>query len=308
MLLTTDEYRDELKNNIALAKNEIILISAFITEEALNWLIELIQNPVRGVIVCRFRKKDILFGATDLEIFNIAQKLNWEIKIDLQLHSKAIIIDKNTVFVSSANLTSRGLGLINQYNIEFGTKFNATENDLQKINSYLESTTQLTPELFDEMKEDIESTDITKNSFDEEWQDIILNKLYQKIEYIWLNETILCAPNELLRPNLNDEKILHDLNLLRLDFDDITENKLKESFAKTKEYNWFINVLKKYHNINFGKITHELHNSLFDEPPPYRSVVKDIVANLIAWLQFMNLDSIKFTQHNKTISMQYLEK
>ena len=69
MLLTTDEYRDELKNNIALAKNEIILISAFITEEALNWLIELIQNPVRGVIVCRFRKKDILFGATDLEIF-----------------------------------------------------------------------------------------------------------------------------------------------------------------------------------------------------------------------------------------------
>ena len=55
--------------------------------------------------------------------------------------------------------------------------------------------------------------------------------------------------------------------------------------------------------MNFGAFSAALHNALLDDPTPYRKRVKEFVAILFAWFEFLN-DDFELTKHNVTTSVK----
>ena len=58
--------------------------------------------------------------------------------------------------------------------------------------------------------------------------------------------------------------------------------------------------IKKQENkeIYFGDLSSLIHNSLLDDPKPYRKEVKDLQANLYSFLKILDLEEIKIDQPN----------
>ena len=58
-----------------------------------------------------------------------------------------------------------------------------------------------------------------------------------------------------------------------------------------------INKLKKQENneIYFGKLSSIIHNSLLDDPKPYRKGVKDLQINLYSFLKKIKFDYLKIS-------------
>jgi hypothetical protein len=64
-------------------------------------------------------------------------------------------------------------------------------------------------------------------------------------------------------------------------------------------YNWLINTVKeKQRSVRFGEITAELHNALADDPGPYRRLVKDLLSNLLSYVQECRNSRVSITRPN----------
>ena len=97
-----------------------------------------------------------------------------------------------------------------------------------------------------------------------------------------------------------DKNIKHDLELFGLDKNKIDKNKIRQGFSESKVYKWLINLLKKQKNreIYFGNLSSIIHNSLLDDPRPYRKNVKDLQINLYNFLKTLNLEKILLDKPN----------
>ena len=86
-----------------------------------------------------------------------------------------------------------------------------------------------------------------------------------------------------------DQDIVHDLELFGVtntNSKDL-EKEIKENFLKSKIFNWLITRLKKAENqeIYFGSLSSIIHDSLLDDPKPYRQDVKKLQANLYCYIK-----------------------
>ena len=72
------------------------------------------------------------------------------------------------------------------------------------------------------------------------------------------------------------------------------EKEIKENFLKSKIFNWLITRLKKSENqeIYFGSLSSIIHNSLLDDPKPYRQDVKKLQANLYSYIKHFKATNI----------------
>ena len=48
----------------------------------------------------------------------------------------------------------------------------------------------------------------------------------------------------------------------------------------------------------FGKITEKLHEILVNDPRPYRKEVKELLANLLQWIQDLGIDEVLVDRPN----------
>ena len=94
-----------------------------------------------------------------------------------------------------------------------------------------------------------------------------------------------------------EDNIVHDLELFGLTDIKKTdlEKELKESFLQSKIFNWLIKKLEAEENkeIYFGRLSSIIHDSLVDDPKPYRQNVKELQANLYSYIKYFkpsNLD------------------
>ena len=85
--------------------------------------------------------------------------------------------------------------------------------------------------------------------------------------------------------------IAHDLSLLGITTDSLPVNcseiKISEAISRTKIFRWLAYNVHKHteKEIYFGETSALLHDALLDDPKPYRSEVKELLANLLAWIK-----------------------
>ena len=79
-------------------------------------------------------------------------------------------------------------------------------------------------------------------------------------------------------------------------FEDSFENKnLERKIINSKIFKWIKKKLtdENINSINFGKLSNLIHNSVKDDPTPYRLTIKNLQNNLYSFLREINSDQFK---------------
>tara|TARA_B100001057_G_scaffold252078_1_gene252347 strand:- start:15 stop:992 length:978 start_codon:yes stop_codon:yes gene_type:complete len=294
-ILGTEAFRNFLGQSLERANNEVIILSAFVKSIGINWLEEKLKNKnIKCTIISRWKKNDLAEGSSDLECYLLSKKNNWKFKVLKDLHAKIMLVDQKELFIGSPNLTGKGMYLIPVPNKEMGVKLEANENDVKIITSLVDESILVDDEIFESLLKWKNSlTKIEKPSYPD-FPKNIKDKFNEKYNKLWVHNFPWVTAEELLKAFPINENIKHDLELFGLQKDNLEKNIIKNNLLNSKIYFWLINQIKKQenHEIYFGNLSSIIHNSLLDDPKPYRKNIKELQSNLYSYIKYFLEDNI----------------
>tara|TARA_A100001011_G_scaffold98655_1_gene103838 strand:- start:5972 stop:6943 length:972 start_codon:yes stop_codon:yes gene_type:complete len=294
-ILGTEAFRNLLGESLKKSKTRIVILSAYVKKIGVKWLKDqIIDKDINCTIVSRWEKGDLATGSSDLDCYEICKQNNWEFKILNDLHAKVMLIDDKDLFIGSPNLTGSGMSLIPVSNKELGIKIEATESDIKTIDGLIEDAILVNDEIYNYLKQWKDKLpEIIKPSIPD-YPESLKNKLKENINKIWVHNFPWVTAEELLEASSINENLKHDLELFGLEKDNLEKNIIKKNLLNSKIYFWLTNQIRKQenHEIYFGNLSSIIHNSLLDDPKPYRKNVKELQANLYTYVKFFLEDYI----------------
>ena len=301
-------FKECLKN----CKDEIIVCSAFITMKGIEWFYNNLQNKkINCRVISRWDRGDLLSKVSDIEVYNFCKKMGWSFEIIENLHAKFYLMDQKDLISGSLNLTAKGFGLVPISNKEFGNYFEAIDEDLININIFLEDAIKITDEIFNEYKKYLEENKDFVIQQLPELPEKIKNLKEKKLTKLWVHDFLFNEPENLLNNfNENTEDLIHDRSLLNINSqDDLSLETIKLNFVNLDLYKWFIKQIKNKDNksFSFGELSALIHNSLFDDPKPYRKEIKNLQANFIKFLEILKFENIKIERPKYSQVISYID-
>jgi len=262
------------------AKVEILLISAFITSDIVSKVYENIHKEVKITAICRYQKQDLLFGSSDLQSAKIILENGGRILRNPSLHAKLFMFDKDTLLFGSANLTNRGMGLAKDCNIEcISSPTRASSTDIFFVNSLIETSQIVDNRLLDELQDQLDSNAATE--YDEEK----FNKISSKLDGIFTNDLPFSKSPDNIIDNEDDPSSIHDLQMLQIEPREFDMDLIKLKYVNSKIAKWLDSMI--VNQVQFGELSALIHNSLLDDPKPYRKEIKDLQRNLLNWTEYL---------------------
>lgn len=129
------------------ANHNVLIAAPFIKCSSLAGLLDGIPNEIQVDIITQWRLRDIVFGVSDLAVFELAQEKNARLYLRDKLHAKLFVAD-NMCLVGSANVTHAALGWVNSANLELLIPVSRSDNHIQQFEQELKSNlVKVTPEL-----------------------------------------------------------------------------------------------------------------------------------------------------------------
>lgn len=297
-LLGTEAFRNLLGESLRKSKEKIVILSAYVKEVGVKWLKEQINDKnINCTIISRWQKGDLASGSSDLECYSLCKKNNWTFKILNDLHAKVMLIDDKDLFIGSPNLTGSGMSLIPVSNKELGIKISANDNDKRILDGLMEEALLINDEIYEDLKKWKKNLPEIKKPSIPDFPADLKEKIKESFDKIWVHNFPWSTVDELLNIKDMNKNIQHDLELFGLDVDDINKDNLKNSFENSKIFKWLINQIKKQGNeeIYFGKLSAIIHNSLLDDPKPYRKDVKNLQSNIFTFIKKLKLNKIEIS-------------
>ncbi len=302
-ILVSKEILNAIYSELSSAQKSVQMISAFCKLEALKKLESHINSCVfEKKLMVRFRLSDLVSGATDFEILEHCLANGWKVFIRFDLHAKTYIVDNSRGIIGSANMTTNGLELKNFGNYEMASFVKVEEDDIHKIEILFENSIKVTDEIIKIMRSQYE--DVVKKSGKDiesvEWSDEIKNLVQVKVTTLFSYDL-----PETERINFSyGEKI----GFLDVVYDGNIEN-VRSAFLSSNCYKWLINVLNKNGGcLYFGELSQKLHDSIVSDPKPYRKDVKQMLSNLLCWIQKLDVASVVVDRPNYSQRIRLSEK
>ena len=295
-ILGTEAFRDLLGQSLEEAKEEIIILSAYVKKVGVEWLIKkLKKKEIKCTIISRWDKSDIAQGSSDIECYELCKSNKWHFKILKDLHAKIMLIDKNELFIGSPNLTGHGMSLIPVSNKEMGVKLEATSSDINIVKNLNEEAILVDDQIYKELKLWKENLPEIKKIKYPDFPDSLKSKFTENLDKIWVHNFPWSNVEDLLSHAKITENISHDLDLFGLKNEEFDNEILKKQFEKSKVYNWLLKQLRNLNNneIYFGKLSSIIQNSLLDDPRPYRQDVKLLQINLFSYIKRLKVNNLK---------------
>jgi len=292
-LLSTHEVKQKIIDEVSRAADNLQIISAFCKLPAIKFIDENISHPIKQKkLMVRFLLSDILHGATDFELFDYCKANGWQMYVRFDLHAKTYIFDRKRCILGSANLTSKGLGLSLHGNYELSSFAEVDDSDLKKIDTLFDNAILMTDELYISMKSDYEiaqSNQTPSKTF--KWNTGIEQKFNPKIDLLFTYDFPSTSS-----PNFNDVNSFEFLEMGYIP----SQEELKQAFRWGKAFMWLYNYVSSCPDKTsyFGGVTAALHNTLVNDPKPYRKEVKDLLANTLGWIKALDINEIAIDTPN----------
>ena len=292
-LLSTHEVKQKIIDEVSRAADNLQIISAFCKLPAIKFIDENISHPIKQKkLMVRFLLSDILHGATDFELFDYCKANGWQMYVRFDLHAKTYIFDRKRCILGSANLTSKGLGLSLHGNYELSSFAEVDDSDLKKIDTLFDNAILMTDELYIAMKSDYEiaqSNQTPSKTF--KWNTGIEQKFNPKIDLLFTYDFPSTSS-----PNFNDVNSFEFLEMGYIP----SQEELKQAFRWSKAFLWLYNYVSSCPDKTsyFGGVTAALHNTLVNDPKPYRKEVKDLLANTLGWIKALDINEIAIDTPN----------
>ena len=297
-VLFSDEIKNQLECELKQAEIDIQIISAYCNKTAIKFVDDCIQNPMqRKRLLVRFSFADVVSGASDLDVYEFCRNNGWELYMRLDLHAKTYIFDKLRCIIGSANLTSRGVNLIEKSNYEIAFLSTISKNEILRVDMLFDDAVRIDDDLYKILTECANKHDIGSHEKND-WDESILRLFDTKIDVLFTYDF----------PNCDS---LNNLKLDSLDFLGVlpgwTIATLKKAFMKCNVYRWLKSVLeqKEDHEIYFGELSALIHDVIINDPKPYRKEVKELQSNLLNWITELGIDEIKIDRpkHSQRIKL-----
>lgn len=304
---TYSSFSEFLKN----INYELILISPYMKIDAFKKLIHDVPTNIKIIAVCRWRISDIVLGVSDLDIYSYLKNRGNDLYINNDIHLKVLMKDKKEIIIGSVNITRAGLGFAEKSNIEAISIDDVNDNDIINIMKILKNSILIDDSLFKRISNEVLKFKGMKNYIRDNVKK--MNALNKKLNTNRPKNIIVAdfpfsiTPRKLIddySKNIFDSiEMKHDLKLFNLTRNENSNElykKLKQQFLKSNAFQWQKNIIKN--EILFGKYSQILHNSLMDNPKPYRKIVKELVRNMFNWtLEFSDKFLIKRYRHTSSI-------
>lgn len=291
------DIKKRLEDELIKTNESLKVISAFCKLNALQFIDSiLVDKNIPKKLLVRARLDDILNGATDIEIYNYCINNNWDIYLNLELHSKIYVFNNTRVILGSANLTSSGIGLHSNQNIESMACLDVNLEEMNKIDKLFINSIEFTENIYSLMIEQLKGLSLNTGSKNAVWNKNILNLLETKVYYLWTTEMFFSSSPL----NVDD----HDKLLLNISDTDSLHN-IRVKFKDSKPYLWLKTIIKN--EMYFGELTANLHNSLLDDPKPYRKDVKELLSNLLNWIDELKIEDIVIDRPNYSQRIRIME-
>lgn len=301
-ILFSDEIVPTIELELKKTEEELSIISAYVKTDALKVIDSFIRQPIRKKrLLVRFRLGDILNNSTDFDIIRYCLENNWELYINLDLHSKIIIFDCKKYLLGSANVTLSGLGISFKPNIEnmyYGELDNANFNKVSKL---FTDSIKVERELYESMQDQLNNINQQNITTNIDWSTFIQEKINAiiNLDNLWVSDLISSStPFDMYS---KDRSLL---GISRNNIDDI--ELLRSKFLQSKIFRWFINSFDK--EIYFGPLSQKLHSSLSDDPTPYRKDVKEYLSNLLNWIKALQIEEVIIDRPNYSERIRKVSK
>jgi len=292
-------------------KTELIIISPYIKIGALEKLLMNIPKNIRVIVVCRWKISDLVLGVSDLQIYRYTKDKKYNLFVNKDIHLKVLMKDKKEIIIGSANITDAGLGFANKSNIEAIAIDDVNDEDVSNIMKIIKKSILVDEDLFNrfvmevskykEMKKNIEKYIKNVNKFNS-------RLLENRSINILVSDFPFCtSPKDFIQNYklglFESPEMLHDTKLFELSKNEKVDKLydiLRKSFLEGDAFLWQKNIIKD--QILFGKYSELLHDSIVDNPKPYRKRVKELVANMFNWTsEFSNDYGIKKYNHTSAL-------
>lgn len=289
-ILMSSEIKEQIATETKECCESLQVITAFCKQQGLKFLDDNIKTDLKQKrILVRFRMDDILKGASDLQLFDYCKKNNWDLYVRFDLHAKTYIFDKKRCVIGSANLTSKGLNLYDNGNYEIASMSQLELEDIKKLNRLFDDSILMNDEIYQMMKEQLDQAKHNKNEHFE-WS--------YEITSLFKPEFDILFTYDFPKYSCMEEYKGQAIDFLKLDHN-WTERQLKEAFRWSKSYLWLQKLLvSSKGEMYFGEITSCLHNVLVNDPKPYRKEVKELLQNLLIWIQELDMKEIVIDRPN----------
>lgn len=277
-LLLSESLSQHLKAAFSDAR-EITILSAYVTQPAVDFLFEHAPLGVGIDFICRARPCDILNGSCDIMALKTLHYSGVRCFISRDLHAKLYIVDNVIGYLGSANFTNNGLKLSGYGNIELSVQVDLTDKDIALVDQIRDDAIELNKEILKVLEAYSLGTE-DETDVDEWWEHIIGLPNYREYEGLYVNDLPWCNLSNLNNPQ---DSVEHDMDVFNFG-DDV---KVKTRFRNSKVYQFILQKLKQEesHEAYFGKVTEWIHSALKEDMLPYRSEIKDYVANLYIYIE-----------------------
>lgn len=246
-------------------------------------------------VLARFRKSDILSGASDLDVYRTIVDSGWELYMNPLFHGKVYHIPTKGIIVGSSNATVSGFSFFGKGNIEVSTLIPESKSSVEVVDNLFRSSIKITNDLYDRLHADIALQSGASLDPVEDWN-IDLS------QFAPLNSTELFVSDFFTSNPLDFEPFSQmsavDLSLLGLHGDHFRHEDISHALKRTACYQWLIATLPVVGSLYFGELSSKLHSMLVDDPQPFRRTVKQLLANLLGWVAVYASDEIAIDRPN----------
>ncbi len=292
-ILISQEILHCIKEELLQSRQSFTAISAYCKLPLVTYFDNCISDrSLKKRIIVRMRMSDILDGSTDLSIYPFCKEHGWELYFKLDLHGKTYIFDGLKGIVGSANATYSGMNMNGHGNYEMATLVELEQSDRAKIDQLFQSSVRMTDDILEQMQEALGGTAVSlQDTVDKRWPNAITS-LFSPDYSVLFTEEFPPFPTP-------DFDLIETCNFLGCR----PSAEMASQCAAFKEmrcFKWLIYLLSQQdsNEMYFGAITASLHNSLLNEPKPYRKDVKVLLANLLKWIHYYGCKEIVVDQPN----------
>jgi hypothetical protein len=272
--------------------NSLFIYCPYIKLETLKAILEGVEN-VKAVFV-RWETKDLVLGASDLEIYPYLRNRGITLYRNARLHLKAYVDDCKRCFVTSANISARALNIpqYNAYNFEIGTLVDNLDIDDRLYFNIIECDSLLiTDNIYNQFKEQLPEK---KKEFPGE------NEFTFKIEapdkHFLISSLPMTYSVETLYRIYEDKEyisdlelncVLHDLAIYKipLGLNSVEfRDRLKAAFFNHPFVKGFLENIDSNGEVYFGMAKEWIHSNCADVPTPRKWEITENIQILYRWV------------------------
>lgn len=281
------------------ATPEATICSAYIRSEALSDVLLRAPDNFTGRVLVRWRKGDLLAGASDLNVFNVCRDRGLRLFMRLDFHGKVYCLPPYGIVVGSANVTLAGLGLRTGSNAEASTLVQISGANLAAVEQFFQGATEVNEEIVAAMARVIADANEADSS-DAGWPSSVMDLLRPEtdVRRLLVSQCLWSDPSE-LGAELPSAQLAHDLSLLGVAAGGPRQT-VQSALKRTAIYRWLVSTLRQEVGCEmyFGRLSAQLHDALLDDPAPSRRDVKALVQALLLWVKAFAPDDLSVDQPN----------